>query len=142
MTPKQHRLAGVGLIFVGVALAVVLSLWGLRENISFFYTPHDIIDTMPEGEFRLGGLVKQGSIKREGTKVSFIVSDDLAETGIMYNGITPDLFKEGQGVIAFVQFDPDQETLVASKLLAKHDENYMPPEVAKALKENGHVEAK
>ena len=139
MTRKQRR--GV-LIGVGVAvltLAVGLVLFALRDSIVFFHTPSDLAERpITAGQrFRLGGLVAGGSLKRgEGTKVQFIVTDTLKTVPVAYEGVLPDLFKEGQGVVAEGKLSPEG-TFVADSVLAKHDENYMPPEVAKALEAKG-----
>ena len=139
MTRKQRR--GV-LIGVGVAvltLAVGLVLFALRDSIVFFHTPSDLAEKpIATGErFRLGGLVAAGSVKRgEGTRVQFVVTDTLKTIPVAYEGVLPDLFKEGQGVVAEGKLSPEG-TFVADSVLAKHDENYMPPEVAKALEAKG-----
>jgi len=139
MTRKQRRgvLIGVGL---GVLmLAVGLVLFALRDSIVFFHTPSDLAEKpIAAGQrFRLGGLVASGSVKRgQGTKVDFVVTDTLKNVPVVYEGVLPDLFKEGQGVVAEGKLGPDG-TFVADSVLAKHDENYMPPEVAKALEAKG-----
>jgi len=139
MTRKQRRgiLIGVG---VGVLmLAVGLVLFALRDSIVFFHTPSDLAEKpIAAGQrFRLGGLVADGSVKRgQGTKVDFIVTDTLKTVPVEYEGVLPDLFKEGQGVVAEGKFN-DGGIFVADSVLAKHDENYMPPEVAKALEAKG-----
>ena len=139
MTRKQRR--GV-LIGVGVAvltLAVGLVLFALRDSIVFFHTPSDLAEKpIASGQrFRLGGLVAEGSVKRGGgTKVEFTVTDTLKTVPVSYEGVLPDLFKEGQGVIAEGKLTPEG-TFIADSVLAKHDENYMPPEVAKALEAKG-----
>ncbi|CAN1725126.1 periplasmic heme chaperone [Hyphomicrobium sp. 1Nfss2.1] len=139
MTRKQRRgvLIGVG---VGVLmLAVGLVLFALRDSIVFFHTPSDLADKpIAVGQrFRLGGLVADGSVKRgQGTKVGFVVTDTLKTVPVEYEGVLPDLFKEGQGVVAEGKFN-DGGVFIADSVLAKHDENYMPPEVAKALEAKG-----
>lgn len=139
MTRKQRR--GV-LIGVGVAvltLAAGLVLFALRDSIVFFHTPSDLAEKpIASGQrFRLGGLVAEGSVKRGGgTKVEFAVTDTLKTVPVSYEGVLPDLFKEGQGVIAEGKLTPEG-TFIADSVLAKHDENYMPPEVAKALEAKG-----
>jgi cytochrome c-type biogenesis protein CcmE len=139
MTRKQRRgvLIGVG---VGVLMvAVVLVLFALRDSIVFFHTPSDIAEkpVVVGQRFRLGGLVADQSVKRgQGTKVEFVVTDTLKTVPVVYEGVLPDLFKEGQGVIAEGKLS-DDGTFVADSVLAKHDENYMPPEVAKALEAKG-----
>ncbi|WP_072376944.1 cytochrome c maturation protein CcmE [Hyphomicrobium sp. NDB2Meth4] len=139
MTRKQRRgvLIGVG---VGVLmLAVGLVLFALRDSIVFFHTPSDLAEKpIAVGQrFRLGGLVADGSVKRgQGTKVDFVVTDTLKTVPVEYEGVLPDLFKEGQGVVAEGKFN-DGGVFIADSVLAKHDENYMPPEVAKALEAKG-----
>jgi cytochrome c-type biogenesis protein CcmE len=139
MTRKQRR--GV-LIGVGVAvltLAAGLVLFALRDSIVFFHTPSDLAEKpIAAGQrFRLGGLVAEGSVKRGGgTKIDFIVTDTLKTVPVVYEGVLPDLFKEGQGVVAEGKLSPEG-TFLADSVLAKHDENYMPPEVAKALEAKG-----
>jgi cytochrome c-type biogenesis protein CcmE len=139
MTRKQRR--GV-LIGVGVAvltLAAGLVLFALRDSIVFFHTPSDLAEKpIAAGQrFRLGGLVAEGSVKRGGgTKIDFVVTDTLKTVAVVYEGVLPDLFKEGQGVVAEGKLSPEG-TFLADSVLAKHDENYMPPEVAKALEAKG-----
>jgi len=139
MTRKQRRgvLIGVG---VGVLmLAVGLVLFALRDSIVFFHTPSDLAEKpIAAGQrFRLGGLVADGSVKRgQGTTVDFVVTDTLKTVPVEYEGVLPDLFKEGQGVVAEGKFN-DVGVFIADSVLAKHDENYMPPEVAKALEAKG-----
>jgi cytochrome c-type biogenesis protein CcmE len=139
MTRKQRRgvLIGVGLAVL--TLAVGLVLFALRDSIVFFHTPSDLAEKpIATGQrFRLGGLVAAGSVKRgEGTRVQFVVTDTLKTIPVAYEGVLPDLFKEGQGVIAEGKLT-DDGTFHADSVLAKHDENYMPPEVAKALEAKG-----
>lgn len=139
MTRKQRRgiLIGAG---VGVlALAVILMMFAFRESIVFFHTPSDIAEQkITAGQrIRLGGLVSAGSVKRGvGTKVEFGVTDTLKTVNVSYDGILPDLFREGQGVVTEGVLGADG-VFRADSVLAKHDENYMPPEVAKALQEKG-----
>ncbi|MDP7419506.1 MAG: cytochrome c maturation protein CcmE [Gammaproteobacteria bacterium] len=131
----------VGLVVVGVSLAVALALQAFQENLLFFYSPTQAIaGEPPEGrKFRLGGLVEQGSMAREPgeLKVSFIVTDLENTIPVSYAGVLPDLFREGQGVVAHGYLQPDGSFL-AEEVLAKHDENYMAPEVADLLAEQGH----
>lgn len=139
MTRKQRRgvLIGTG---VGVlALAAILMLFAFRDAIVFFYTPSDIAEKgiAPGQRFRLGGLVAEGSVKRgAGTHVDFAVTDTLKTVPVVYDGILPDLFREGQGVVAEGKIGADG-VFAADSVLAKHDETYMPPDVAKALQERG-----
>jgi cytochrome c-type biogenesis protein CcmE len=126
---------GVGVLM----LAVVLVLFALRDSIVFFHTPSDLAEKpIASGQrFRLGGLVAAQSVKRgQGTKVQFVVTDTLKNIPVVYEGVLPDLFKEGQGVVAEGRLSEDG-TFIADSVLAKHDENYMPPEVAKALEAKG-----
>jgi cytochrome c-type biogenesis protein CcmE len=138
MTPKQrNRLLLIALIVSGVGIAVSLALVALRENINLFYSPTQIAaGEAPRGHtFRVGGIVAEGSVRRavEGLKMSFDVTDGAHTVTVAYEGILPDLFREGQGIIAQGRFGADG-AIVADQVLAKHDENYMPPEVADALK--------
>jgi cytochrome c-type biogenesis protein CcmE len=138
MTPKRRRLwlLVASLSVLGAAAALVLT--ALNDNIVFFYSPSQVAEKhpAPERRFRLGGLVAQGSVKKNGQEVRFTVTDLQKEVAVVYRGLLPDLFREGQGVIAEGTLGADG-VFVARDVLAKHDENYMPPEVAKALKESG-----
>lgn len=130
----------VGLVLVGVALAVGLALQAFEENLLFFYSPTQVLaGEPPEGKkFRLGGLVAPGSLQREPGElaVQFDVTDNQNLMQVTYEGVLPDLFREGQGVIAHGTMDADG-VFQAEEVLAKHDENYMPPEVAEVLAETG-----
>jgi cytochrome c-type biogenesis protein CcmE len=141
MTPRRQRMLTVGLIVVCVSLAVGLALQAFQENLLFFYSPTQVLaGEPPEGrKFRLGGLVEEGSLTREAgeLKISFIVSDLENTLPVSYEGVLPDLFREGQGVVAHGVLQPDGSFL-AEEVLAKHDENYMAPEVAELLAEQGH----
>ena len=138
MTPKRRRLwlllGSLGTL--GVAAALVLT--ALNDNLVFFYSPTQVAEKNigADRRFRLGGLVEQGSVQRDGQVVRFAVTDTNKTLKVSYRGILPDLFREGQGVIAEGSIGPDG-VFTAREILAKHDENYMPPEVAKALKESG-----
>jgi cytochrome c-type biogenesis protein CcmE len=139
MTRKQRRAILIGTCLGVLALAVGLVLMALRDSIVFFYTPSEVagkhLDTGQR--FRLGGLVENGSLKRgEGTTVSFVVTDKRATMPVTYTGVLPDLFREGQGVVAEGALT-SEGVFHADSVLAKHDEKYMPPEVAKKLKEQG-----
>jgi cytochrome c-type biogenesis protein CcmE len=139
MTRKQKRLSviGGGLLVLGVAAALVL--FALQQKIAFFRMPSDIqtSDMQSESRFRLGGLVEKGTVIRgEGTKVSFSVTDHVKSVPVTYDGILPDLFREDQGVVIEGRFMPGG-AFVADSVLAKHDENYMPKEVADSLKAKG-----
>ncbi|MCH9806780.1 MAG: cytochrome c maturation protein CcmE [Alphaproteobacteria bacterium] len=139
MTRKQRRgfLIGAGVAIL--AVAAIMVAFALRDTIVFFHTPSDVAEgKVDDGQrFRLGGLVADGSVVRgEGTKIKFAVTDTLKTVRVSYDGILPDLFREGQGVVTEGKLD-DSGHFVADTVLAKHDENYMPPEVAAALKEKG-----
>jgi len=139
VTRKQKRLSVIlaGLAVLGVALGLVL--YALSDAIVFFYTPSEITEkgVKPGQRIRLGGLVEQGSIKKgEGTGVSFVVTDTIKSLPVTYSGQLPDLFREGQGVVTEGKLDASG-TFVADTVLAKHDENYMPKDVADKLKEKG-----
>jgi cytochrome c-type biogenesis protein CcmE len=139
MTRKQKRGVLIGSGVAILSLAALLVMFAFRENIVFFHTPSDVTANKIEAgqRFRLGGLVAEGSVKRgQGTTVGFSVTDTLAKVDVTYTGILPDLFREGQGVVTEGRLGPDG-VFVADTVLAKHDENYMPPEVAKALQEKG-----
>jgi cytochrome c-type biogenesis protein CcmE len=131
----------VGLVLAGVAVAVGLSLRAFQENLLYFYTPTQVLaGEPPEGKrFRLGGLVEKGSVRREpgALEVRFDVVDNQERMTVAYAGVLPDLFRDGQGVIAMGHFGQDG-IFRADEVLAKHDENYMPPEVADALAAQGH----
>ncbi|MCA0277415.1 MAG: cytochrome c maturation protein CcmE [Proteobacteria bacterium] len=139
MTRKQKRLSVIAgaLVFLGAATA--LTFYALGQKASYFYMPGDLqTATLEPGQrIRLGGLVENGSIVRgQGTEVAFGVTDSEKTVKVRYTGILPDLFREGQGVITEGSFAADG-TFVADSVLAKHDENYMPKEVADSLKEKG-----
>jgi len=139
MTRKQRRAIMIGTCLGVLALAVGLVLMALRDSIVFFYTPSEVAEKhLDTGQrFRLGGLVENGSLKRgEGTTISFVVTDKRATLPVTYTGVLPDLFREGQGVVAEGMLT-SEGVFHADSVLAKHDEKYMPPEVAKKLKEQG-----
>ena len=139
MTRKQRRATLIGGSVLVLSLAAILVLFAMRDSIVFFYTPSDLSEQkLAKGQrFRLGGLVAEKSIKRgSGTKVQFIVTDTIKTVAVVYDGILPDLFREGQGVVTEGRLDK-AGVFQADSVLAKHDENYMPPEVAKSLKEKG-----
>ncbi len=140
MTRKQKRLAGIGFIAAVLTVAVGLVLVALRDEIVFFYSPTEIVTENKAGpgqRFRLGGLVKEGSIVKEGKLVTFIVTDTESDLTVTYDKILPDLFTEGKGVVAEGTLNA-QKVFVADNVLAKHDENYMPKEAADALKKQGY----
>jgi len=136
MTPRQKRFAMIGVGLVAVVLAAALVLNAFRSNLVFFFTPTQIANgEVPQGRsFRIGGLVEASSLKREndGLTVHFVVTDMSKRVPVVYKGILPDLFREGKGAVAQGQLGPDG-VFRASEVLAKHDENYMPPEAAEAL---------
>jgi cytochrome c-type biogenesis protein CcmE len=139
MTRKQRRGVLIGASVAVLTLATLLVLFGLSNRIDVFRTPTALASKpVPAGtDFRLGGLVETGSVHRgPGAVVNFAVTDGNARLPVRYVGILPDLFREGQGIVAQGKLDA-QGTFVAATVLAKHDETYMPPEVAKALKEQG-----
>lgn len=139
-SPKaRRRLTLIAAIAPVLALAVGLALWGFSDSISFFYTPSQAAAAKPAPgkSIQLGGLVAMGSVaKHSDGQVEFVVADHTAQDRVVYHGDLPDLFREGQGVIAFGSYRADG-VFEAKRVLAKHDEKYMPREVAKALKEQG-----
>jgi cytochrome c-type biogenesis protein CcmE len=143
VTPtRKRRLIALLLILAGVGVASTVAFYSLQENLLYFQSPSDLaMQPIPPGrQFRLGGLVKPGSVTRaqDGLGTRFVVTDGPKEVEVEYVGILPDLFREGQGVIARGALDGNG-LFEASEVLAKHDENYMPPEVAEALEESGHT---
>ena len=139
MTRKQKRLVLIGGIGAVLMAAVLLVMSALRDEIVFFYTPSDIVTdgkAKPGQRIRLGGLVEEHSVKKNGQHVSFVVTDTDKQIPVSYTGILPDLFREGQGVVAEGVLEPDGH-VAADTVLAKHDEKYMPKEVVQALKDKG-----
>ncbi|QPC87228.1 cytochrome c maturation protein CcmE [Mesorhizobium sp. NBSH29] len=139
MTRKQKRLAVIGGAMGFLALAMAFTFYALGQKASYFYMPTDLTETHvePGQRFRLGGLVEAGSIQRgQGTEVGFSVTDKEKSVKVVYTGILPDLFREDQGVITEGAFR-DDGVFVANSVLAKHDETYMPKEVADGLKARG-----
>jgi cytochrome c-type biogenesis protein CcmE len=135
MKPRHKKLiAVVGGVTV-ITVAGLLILNAFRSNLVYFFSPTEVLEgkAPTTGTFRVGGLVEAGSIVKDGLKVDFVVTDLNKKMAVHYEGILPDLFREGQGVVAQGTLGPDNRFL-ASQVLAKHDENYMPPEVAKTLK--------
>lgn len=141
MKPRHKRIAWIcaGLAILGIAVGLVLKAF--NSNLVFFYTPSQVANReAPQGKsFRLGGLVTAGSVQRDpnGLTVRFTVTDTAKTVPVVYTGILPDLFKEGKGVVTQGRVGADG-VFTASEVLAKHDENYMPPEAAEALKKAGH----
>jgi cytochrome c-type biogenesis protein CcmE len=136
MTLRQKRFAMIGVALVAVGLASALVLNAFKSNLVFFFTPTQVANgEVPKGRsFRIGGMVENGSLTREGDglTVHFVVTDLAKRVPVTFKGILPDLFKQGKGAVAQGQLNADG-TFIASEVLAKHDENYMPPEVADAL---------
>ena len=140
MTRRQRRFSLIGAALGVLALAVGLVLSALKQSIVFFNSPTELVEKhiKPGTRMRIGGLVKEGSISRgEGLAVRFEVTDGKRSVPVAYQGLLPDLFREGQGVVAEGALDPDG-MFRADNVLAKHDERYMPKEVADALKKQGH----
>jgi len=145
MTPtRKRRLIGVLVIVIGVGAAALVAMKSLNENMLFFVSPTDVKEqSLPAGKrFRLGGLVAGGSVSRaeDSLAVSFVVTDGAEIVNVTFDGILPDLFREGQGIIAIGELTSEGH-FEAAEVLAKHDENYMPPEVADALEKAGHTES-
>lgn len=138
MTPRQRRVALVVGILAGVSIAGALALSAFRENVMFFFDPTQVAagEAPIDKRFRLGGMVRPGSVDREqgSLEMSFVVTDFQQDVPVRYSGVVPDLFRENQGVVAHGRLGADG-IFVADEILAKHDENYMPPEVARAIKE-------
>lgn len=140
---RKKRLLIILAILAGVAIAVALALSALQQNINLFYTPTQIAngEAPQDTRIRAGGMVAKDSLKRTGDSldVEFVVTDFAKNVTIRYRGILPDLFREGQGIVALGKLNADG-VLIADEVLAKHDENYMPPEVTKALKDSGQLQ--
>jgi cytochrome c-type biogenesis protein CcmE len=140
MTPRRRRMMLVGLIVLGVGAAVAFALTAFQENLLYFYTPSDVsAGQAPTGKvFRLGGMVPEGSFKRPpgSMEATFVLTDYASNVTVRYAGVLPDLFREGQGVVTRGRLGTDG-VFVAEEVLAKHDENYMPPDVADALRKQG-----
>ena len=139
MNAKYRRLFITIIIILTLGLATKLILMALEDNIVYFYTPNDLIEKFGDtqniqNKIRIGGLVLESSIKKEGEKTIFMITDRKEEIKVVFKGPLPDLFREGQGIVAEGMFQ--NNNFIASEVLAKHDENYMPPEVADALKKN------
>jgi cytochrome c-type biogenesis protein CcmE len=136
MTPRRQRMALIAAVVAGVAVSVALALVAFRENVLLFFSPTEVVagEAPVERGFRLGGMVAEGSVAREegSLTVEFVVTDFAHSIPVSYTGLLPDLFGEGQGVVARGRLNPDG-SFDAEEVLAKHDENYMPPEVAEAL---------
>lgn len=134
---RKKRMILIGLMVSGVAVAVAFGLRAFNQNLMFFYAPSEVVagEAPANAPFRIGGLVSDGSVRREGDglTVRFDVTDQLKTVTVQYTGILPDLFREGQGIVAHGRMGPG-DVFIADEVLAKHDENYMPPEVAASLK--------
>jgi len=138
VTRKRRRLYFVILGLLGLGVGTALVLTAFQDNIVFFFSPTEIAakPPSPDQRIRIGGLVASGSVVRDGQQTSFDVTDTDSTLSVKYVGLLPDLFREGQGVVAEGRLGTDG-VFMASNVLAKHDENYMPPEVADALKKSG-----
>jgi cytochrome c-type biogenesis protein CcmE len=139
--PRHKRIAMIVGALVAIGIAVALILNALNSNIALFVTPSEVAaGKAPAGQaFRIGGMVKEGTVKRDGLTVNFVITDMAKDIPVAYTGILPDLFKEGKGAVIQGRLDPSGK-IIASEVLAKHDENYMPPEAQHALeqaKKNG-----
>lgn len=136
MKPRQQRMLAVGLAAAGIAIAVALTLRAFESNMMFYIEIGDVVNgnAPVDRNFRVGGLVVEGSVQRKPgeLQVKFTLTDLEDELDVLYSGLLPDLFREGQGIIAHGRLN-DAGAFVADKVLAKHDENYMPPEVADSL---------
>ena len=136
MTARRNRMFLIGLVATGVAISAFLALQAFEENLLFFFSPAQVAsgEAPTDRTFRIGGMVLEDSIEREigSLTMTFIVTDYTASIPVSYTGVLPDLFAENQGVVARGRLD-SQGSFVAEEILAKHDENYMPPEVAEAL---------
>ena len=136
MKPRHKRalLIVAALVVIGVAALLILN--ALNSNIALYVTPSEVAaGKAPQGQaFRIGGMVKDGSLRRDGLTVHFVITDLVKDIPVAYTGILPDLFKEGKGAVVQGKLDPDGQ-FVASEVLAKHDENYMPPEAKHALEQ-------
>jgi len=138
---KRALIIVTALIVIGVAALLILN--ALNSNIALYVTPSEVAaGQAPKGQaFRIGGLVKQGSLKREGLTVHFVITDLVKDIPVSYTGILPDLFMEGKGAVIQGRLNPDGQ-FIASEVLAKHDENYMPPEAKHALEQAQKSERK
>jgi len=134
--PRHKRTAIIVGALIAISIAAVLILNALNSNIALYVTPSEVAaGKSPAGQvFRIGGMVKDGSVKRDGLTVNFVITDMVKDIPVAYTGILPDLFKEGKGAVIQGRLDPSGK-FVASEVLAKHDENYMPPEAKHALEQ-------
>jgi len=138
MTPRRRRILLVLLVLSLFGIAAAFVLRALDSNIAFYVTPTEIFEGKAPKDtgFRIGGMVKDGSVVRDRLTVDFVLTDTIKDIPVRYSGILPDLFKEGKGAVVFGRLQADGRFL-ATEVLAKHDENYMPPEAAEALKKAG-----
>ena len=136
MKPRHKRAVIIVGALIAISIAAVLILNALNSNIALYVTPSEVAaGKSPAGQvFRIGGMVKDGSLKRDGLTVNFVITDMVKDIPVAYTGILPDLFKEGKGAVIQGRLDPSGR-FVASEVLAKHDENYMPPEAKHALEQ-------
>ena len=136
MKPRHKRIAAVAAGVVALGIATALVLMAFQKNLVFFFTPSQVAaNEAPQGKtFRIGGMVLEGSVKRDGVDVHFVVTDTAKTIPVVYRGALPDLFREGKGVVAQGQLGADG-VFRAREVLAKHDENYMPPEAAHAVEQ-------
>ena len=134
MTKRQNRMILVALLVLGVSLASYFGIKAFNENLLYFFTPTDVLEgkAPQEKSFRIGGLVQTGSVVRNDLQVFFTLTDNEKTIEVQFEGILPDLFREGQGIVATGSIS-DENIFRATEVLAKHDETYMPPEVAEAL---------
>ena len=134
MKPRHKKLAAIGGGLVALGIVAALVLLAFQKNLVFFFTPTQVAaNEAPLGRtFRIGGMVEKGSVKRDGVEVRFVVTDTARTIPVVYRGALPDLFREGKGVVAQGQLGPDG-VFQAREVLAKHDENYMPPEAQHAV---------
>jgi len=144
LTPRRRRMVLVGLILLGVSAAAAFALTAFQDNLLYYYPPSDVTAGKAPANrvFRLGGMVEEGSVKREtgSMEVRFVVTDFEKDVTVSYSGVLPDLFRDGQGVIARGRLNADG-VFVAEEVLAKHDENYMPPAVAESLRKQHEQKA-
>ena len=144
MTARQRRMVLVSTVLAGVVISITLGLRAFEQNLLYFFSPTQIVagEAPTERVFRLGGLVEEGSVVREAGSltVNFVVTDNAHTIPVSYTGVLPDLFQEGKGVVTRGRLDGDGR-FAAEEVLAKHDENYMPPEVAEALERGSAVAA-
>ncbi len=142
MKPRRQRMILIGLVLVGVVASLTLALRAFRENLVYFFSPTQVAaGEAPDRAFRLGGMVVDKSVERDpgSLTVRFVLTDFVQTIPVEYTGVLPDLFREGQGIVAIGQLRGN--TFVADEVLAKHDENYMPPEVADALAKGRQAQA-